>query len=240
MKKILLIFYFLPIISNSQIINFETLRINEKKNFNGFIEMNYEFKKVEETDWELDNKILLNWKYNSWSIYFVNEINLDRAAGINFSNDGYQHIRINKTLNNKIKFESFFQNQYDPIRKIENRKIIGGGLRFSLLNYHIGLSSFYEKEKLNYGLIEKNIRLSSYLNFSFLFNKIIEINSTFYYQPKFSVIENYRISNNTDLLIKINNNLFLTNSIKISYDSFPATQIPKTIINLENGLSFKF
>ena len=48
MKKILLIFYFLPIISNSQIINFETLRINEKKNFNGFIEMNYEFKKVEE------------------------------------------------------------------------------------------------------------------------------------------------------------------------------------------------
>ena len=85
-----------------QIVNIESLRNENNKQFNGYIKIAYDFKKVNEIDWEMENEIFLNWNYKSWTIYLINEINLDRGAGIDFSNDGFQHLRINNKINTNI------------------------------------------------------------------------------------------------------------------------------------------
>jgi len=242
MKKFFsyLLFFLFPFTHYAQIVNIESLRNENNKQFNGYIKIAYDFKKVNEIDWEMENEIFLNWNYKSWTIYLINEINLDRGAGIDFSNDGFQHLRINNKINSKTTIESFFQNQYDPIRKIDNRILFGGGLRRNIFNHYFGISSFFEQEKLNYSTKENNLRLNSYLNLNYNLNKLMIIYSTLYFQPKINSFNDYRFSNETEITFKISKKFFFSNKIEISYDSFPAIGIPNTLINYKNGFSYKF
>ena len=78
MKKIIsyLLFFLFPFTNYSQIVNVESLRNKNNKQFNGYIKIAYDFKKVNEVDWEMENEIFLNWNYKSWTIFLINEIKI--------------------------------------------------------------------------------------------------------------------------------------------------------------------
>ena len=100
-KSIFLIitFIFHTLSLSSQIVNVDSKRQSEEKGLSGITEFTFDFNKSVQTDWEFSNITYLQWDNEKWSVLILNETNLDRAAGIDFSNDGYQHLRVSKHLN---------------------------------------------------------------------------------------------------------------------------------------------
>ena len=168
---------------SSQIVNVDSKRQSDEQGLSGITEFKFDFNKSVQTDWEFSNITYLQWDNEKWSVLILNETNLDRAAGIDFSNDGYQHLRISKHLNKIYTIESYLQNQYDPVRDIKNRKLAGLGVRLKFINSCVlGLSTFYEKEEITNETIN-DIRISSSLQIKFNFSKKLSLSTTTYYQP---------------------------------------------------------
>ena len=238
-KNITFLFFLLLSLSlSSQIISIDNKRQSNEKGISGITEFAFNFNKSVQTDWELSNITYLQWDSEQWSILLLNETNLDRAAGIDFSNDGYQHLRISKHINNIYTLESYLQNQYDPVRNIKNRKLGGMGIRSKLKeSFYFGLTAFYEREDI-YNEIIKDVRISSSLQIKLNFNDNISLSSTIYFQPSLTSINDSKSSNKTRLLININDRISISNTFSASYDTNPAKGIPKLIYSFENGLVY--
>ncbi|MEE2954075.1 MAG: DUF481 domain-containing protein [Bacteroidota bacterium] len=232
---------FIPIITFSQIVSVEDKRQSDKKGLSGFTEFTFNYKKTIKTDWKLSNISYLQWDNKSWSFLLLNEINLDRAGGIVFSNDGYQHLRISNHINKSYTIESFIQNQYDPLRSIKNRKLLGSGLRLEIFNQNfVGLSSFYENEILNNGLEISAFRLNTYFDIKIEVNKILLFLITTYIQPNINKLGDCKVSNKSSIRVKISDKFSLSNIFSGSYDTYPASGIPEFTYNIKNGLIYKF
>ena len=235
---IISIFYTLNL--SSQIVNVDSKRQSQEKGLSGITEFKFDFNKSVQTDWEFSNITYLQWDNEKWSVLLLNETNLDRAAGIDFSNDGYQHLRISKHLNKIYTLESYLQNQYDPVRDIKNRKLAGFGVRFKLIKTcFLGLSTLYEKEELTNETIN-DIRISTSLQIKFDFGKKLSLSTTTYYQPSTKNLKDSKSSNETVLLINLNNKLSISNTLSTNYDTNPANSIPNLIYSFENGLVYSF
>ena len=241
-KSIFLIITFIShtLSLSSQIVNVDSKRQSEEKGLSGITEFTFDFNKSVQTDWEFSNITYLQWDNEKWSVLLLNETNLDRAAGIDFSNDGYQHLRISKHLNKIYTIESYLQNQYDPVRDIKNRKLAGLGVRLKFIkSCFLGLSTFYEKEEITNETIN-DIRINSSLQIKFDFGKKLSLSTTTYYQPSTKNLKDSKSSNETILLINLNDRLSISNTLSTNYDTNPAKDIPNLIYSFENGLVYSF
>ena len=242
LKHFILLFLSLnSLILSSQIVNIESKRQSDEKGWSGLTEFSFDYNKSTQIDWELSNTTYLQWDNNKFSILLLNEINFDRGGGIDFSNDGYQHLRLSKILNKKYAIETYLQNQYDPVRNIKQRQLAGLGLRKKLKDFgSLGLTTFYEKELLTNNLEIKDVRLSVSIQLKFIFDKSISISTTNYYQPVVENFEDYKISNETIFLISLSEKIALSNIFSFSFDTDPAINIPKLIYNFQNGFIYSF
>lgn len=235
------IIFLLPICLFSQVVNVEDKRQSDENGWSGTIEFSFDYNDSEQIDWEFNNTSHLQWDNNSWSLLLLNEINLDRAGEVDFENDGFQHLRLSHHFNRIYSLETFTQNQFDPVRKIKNRKLLGSGVRVHLSerNY-LGLSSFYEIETLTDNIINKDIRLSSYLQLDLKISEKIQWLSTTYYQPKTKQFSDFKLSNESQLNFKLIDNLAFINTIEMIYDSFPANEVKEFSFRLQNGIKYNF
>ena len=139
--------FFLPGTIFSQVVNVESKRQSNEKGWSGTTILSFDYNSSEQVDWEFSNTSYFQWDNNNWSFLLLNEINFDRAGGIDFENEGYQHLRLSKHVSSIFTSETYLQNQFDPIKKIQNRKLFGTGIRARLSNKnYIGISTFYELE----------------------------------------------------------------------------------------------
>ena len=241
MNKIFIIILLFPGFIFSQIVNIEDKRQSDKTGWSGFTEFIFNYNQSTKTDWEFSNISYLQWDKDVWSILFLNEINLDRAGGVDFANDGFQHLRISHHLNTKYTLESFLQNQYDPVRKIENRKLVGSGIRIKFPKiWVVGISSFYEYEQLSNNLVNKDFRLNIYTQLSVNFLEHVQFSNIMYFQPKFTNFSDWRFSSEATISISLSSKLFFRNSFIVGYDSCPAFEVPNTICQIKNSVRYKF
>lgn len=235
------IIFLLPISLFSQVVNVEGKRQSDENGWSGTIEFSFDYNDSEQIDWEFNNTSHLQWDNDTWSLLLLNEINLDRAGEVDFENDGFQHLRLSKHFNENYTAETFIQNQFDPVRKIENRKLFGSGIRLSLSDGNfLGVSSFYEIETLTDNIINKDIRLSSYLQLDFEISEKIQILSTSYLQPNIKQFSDFKLSNESQLNFELTKNLSFTNTIEMIYDSYPANGVKEFSYRLQNGIQYNF
>jgi hypothetical protein len=222
-------------------VNVEGKRQSDDKGWSGTTEISFDYNDSEQIDWEFNNTSHLQWDNESWSVLLINEINLDRAGGVNFENDGFQHFRLSKHINPRYTSETFVQNQFDPVRKIENRKLFGSGVRMKLSEKNfIGVSTFYELESLTNDVANKDIRLSTYLQLDFEISEKIQILSTTYLQPNIKQFLDFKLSTESQLNFEITKNLSFTNTIEAIYDTYPASGVKEYSYSLQNGIQYKF
>jgi len=240
MNKILLLI-FLPGILFSQVVNVEGMRQSDEKGWSGTTEFSFDYNDSEQIDWEFNNTTYLQWDNDSWSLLLLNEINYDRAGGVDFENDGFQHLRVSKHLNANYTSETFVQNQFDPVRKIKNRKLFGTGVRMKLSEKNfIGVSTFYELEALTNDVVNKDIRLSTYLQLDFDISEKIQFLTTTYIQPNVKQFADFKLSTESQLNFEITKNLSFTNTIEAIYDTYPASGVKEFSYSLQNGIKFNF
>ncbi len=248
MKKFIWLLMLAGFSLQAQIINTESLRmVTDTTGWSGSVSLNVGFVKNTRELFKVKNKIHVQYKAPKHLILFMNAIGFDRADGADFVNKGAQHLRYNYKFHPKLSWEAFLQNQYNAISKIDYRRLAGTGLRWKMTTsekYKIYLGSLfmyeYEKTKEDISVLHIDWRNSTYLSFSFYFNKQISLISTTYYQPAFEDFSDYRVSHVSAVSFKILKNLSFKTAFNLTYDALPVEGIPNKQYDLTNGLFYTF
>lgn len=234
--------------ATSQILNAESLRkVTDTSGFTGSASLDFSIKKDLNEYFGFRSNVHLQYKMNRHLVLLKNDIEFQKIEGNKFANSGISHLRYNYKVFPKITWEVFTQAQYNKVSKINFRGLLGTGPRFKLsnselYNFYLGTLVMYEQEELDDGVtpIQRDIRGSAYFSFSLYPVKNITIISTTYYQPKLSSFEDYRISSQSSLLIKMFENFAFKTTYTFIYDEFPAIGIPQSQYNFSSGVSYSF
>jgi len=250
MSKLSYLIFFLSFSGVSQVVNIETLRkASDSTTWTGSVSLYVSLIKNKNDIFRIANKahVQYNDQTNLW--LFVNDLNLEKVEGNSLVNRGTQHLRYNRKITDRVKWEAFGQVQYDAISQIDFRGIIGTGPRFKLSKnenylFYLGTLIMYEYEKASNVVsdrIQKDVRGSAYLSFSLYPTETISIISTSYCQPKLDGFSDYRLSSNTSILFEIFKDFAFKTNFNYFYDAFPvSSSIPKTQFELTNGLIYSF
>ena len=135
------------------------------------------------------------------NIFFFNvNYGLIRSKGQDYQNYWFVHARYNRKLSKLFRVEAFIQDQSNELLSINSRQLLGAGIRLKVLenetiHVYLGNSYMYEKEKSD--IVNEsyfNSRNSSYLSLSLELPKTkLALINTFYFQPLYTDINNYRI-----------------------------------------------
>jgi len=177
---------------------------------------------------------------------FISDLSLITGNQEKFSNAGFGHLRYNRKVGESIRWEAFTQIQYNSLVKVDRRVLFGTGPRFKLTQldnakFYLGIAYMYEEEDLIEPIVvQKNHRMSSYFSFTLLPDEEVTFVSTTYVQPLLTDLNDFRISNETNLSLDISKKLTLNVTFQYFYDSRPPVEVPKNIYSFSNGLNLEF
>lgn len=118
----------------------------------------------------------------------------------NLQNAWFLHGRFNYKIGQVLRFEAFLQGQYNQLLVVEQRNLVGAGLRVKWMDKerftgYAGNSYLYEMEHSDEaGTTNYNHRNSTYLTLSYTpESKKFSVANTVYYQPLYKDFNDYRI-----------------------------------------------
>jgi len=234
---------------NAQIVNIERQRIStDSTGWFGHAGATFAGSRTTKSILAIASNTLLEYKSKStkdlW--LFITELSLIKSASEKFANSGFSHLRYNRKLGNAIRWELFTQIQYNKLTKINNRILGGTGLRFKLTQYeqarfYLGIAYMYEYEELLDPIVfHKDHRASSYFSFSLYPAETVSLISTLYVQPLLKDARDYRISNESTLILAITKKLNLNATFKYAFDSKPPEGVPLNTYSFSNGIELQF
>ncbi|WP_236975986.1 DUF481 domain-containing protein [Membranihabitans maritimus] len=232
----------------AQIINVESARkVTDTSGWAGDLSISGAYLNINTPIWNFSTKSDLQYKNKKHLAMFLTDWSLVQSKENDFNNALYLHLRYNYKINALIRVEAFTQYQFNKIKRIDSRYLLGGGPRFKLLEkdflkIYFGslIMSEWENQNNNIDEIVHLIRSSSYLSFTVLKDDMIEFYSTTYYQPSFSHWKNFRIFNEEILEIKITEILTFINRFGYSFESYPILDAPKSTFQFSFGLKLEF
>lgn len=235
-------------LTQSQIINIESLRkVTDTVGWSGHIRLKTNITKNKNRIFDISNNIRLQYKKGKNLWLFINNIDFKEANSKSLVSRNGQHLRHNYRLGKRTVLETFVQRQVDEISFIKNRFLIGNGLRFKLSkleNYKFYFGSLimyeYEHSEADVTNYYNHWRNSSYISFSLYPTENITIVSTTYFQPRLDKFNDFRLSSQTSIVLKIIKNLAFTTQFTYQFDSFPVFSVPKEQYKLTNGILYSF
>lgn len=234
---------------NGQVVNVEKKRKGEDEGFQGKIGFGFQLLDNGKNVMQFNNNIDLQYKNGAHLFLLLNDLNMMRIDDENIVNSGFQHLRYNYTLKDSsfLQIDAFGQSQYNPIKLLSQRFVVGLGPRLRLLNHneakiYIASPVMYEYEKLSDSLtsISRFIRLDLYASITWDISESLTMRSITYYQPHISRFIDYRISSETIFSFKITDKLEFNTGFEATYDSEPPEDIQKLFYYWRNKLSFSF
>lgn len=179
------------------------------------------------------------------------------TSGGNLQNAGYLHIRFRDNDSRKISPEYFTQYQWDNLRGMLNRYLLGCNLRIMLkenkaFDCYLGLGAMYEWEKWNYDGVTADklplvhpdfiktdqLKLNQYIKISALLFKTTEITLTNFIQaPIDKEIIHPRFANFFQWDIPLSKKVGLNLNFESLYDTAPVVPIKNFYFNYQTGFS---
>lgn len=183
---------------------------------------------------------------------FLNKVDYLNINNSPFNSTGYTHMRVNFAHQRFFSYELFGQAQYDRLRLLDYRFLLGGGFRFRLLDTehtHIfaNLGVMYENERWNdpdeagrerqvdFLKSANHVRLRTDIHDRF------SINTVLYYQVGYderASLFRHRVNTETNLLFEISNLLDFKVSFSAAYENKPIIPITRFIYALSNSIQF--
>jgi hypothetical protein len=241
-----LLFLLITTFCHAQVVNIEGRRF--LKDTNGFVgraDFNFNVNQNVQQVLTLGFNIHCQYVKNKHRILAISDLNFIKAGNQDFVNAGFQHLRYNYKVINRLTWEGFAQIQYNLALQLNQRNLIGTGPRLRIWKkpkFKLYAASLYMYEfqiQNNDSIREFNHRLSSYVSFNIDFKKI-DFVSTTYYQPNLLDFEDYRIASDNVLEIALTNHFNFRTGINLLFDTQQPLRIPNLTYIYRNGLTFKF
>lgn len=183
-------------------------------------------------------------------IYFlIGNYRLIDSGEENLQNAWFLHGRFNYKFDKlpALRFESFIQGQYNQLLIVEQRNLIGAGLRFKWMDKerfsgYAGNSYMYEVEySERAGTTNYNHRNSTYLTLSYAAESgRFSVSNTVYYQPLYRELEDYRILEQFRLDIPLSGWLKVFTLYNYYFDSQTPLNTVEYTSNLNIGVGVSF
>ncbi|MDX2172079.1 MAG: DUF481 domain-containing protein [Bacteroidota bacterium] len=230
----------------AQVINIESKRfIKDTNGFVGNANLNFSINQNVQQVMSLGINVHAQYLHNKQRILAISDLLFIKAGEKNFVNAGYQHLRYNYKIVNRLTLEAFVQAQYNLALLLNRRYLSGIGPRFKIIKKHkvklyAGSLYMYEfQSQNNDSLQEYNHRVSSYFTLNVAL-KSIDFVTTTYFQPNINEVEDYRIANDSSFELQINKSLNFRAGINLLYDTRQPRGIPALSYIFKNGITFKF
>lgn len=230
----------------AQVINIESKRfIKDTNGFVGSAHLNFAINQNVQQVMSLGINIHAQYLHNKHRILAISDLLFIKAGDKNFVNAGYQHLRYNYKIANRLTIEAFVQAQYNLALLLNRRYLSGVGPRFKIIkrqNVKLYAGSLYMYEfqsQNNDSMQEYNHRVSSYFTLNVAF-KSIDFVTTTYFQPNINEFEDYRLANDSSFELQINKSLNFRAGINLLYDTRQPKGIPALSYIFKNGITFKF
>ena len=212
----------------SQIIDIETSR---KEDFVGTkVSLNIGFDgssgTVDRTNYSVGTRFDFNTV--NWNRFLIFDYSRrEKDESINEDNTFF-HLRFARKISSLLAAEFFIQNNEKPLEKIEERKLLGLGLRLSpIKDLRLGFGLFDENEKM-INLKERNTtRINSYLNYIFNISENTSFNTLIYFQPDIKDFSEIRSLLRLGLKVRATNSFFININYEYVHDSSPPIDTDK-------------
>lgn len=250
MKNLLLLFILIFVVWNTkaQIVNIEGERYTtDTIGWRGNYNLGFTYGKQAVQYFAFSNIAHIQYKSKRSLYLILGSVDLIKSKNEELINSGFFHLRYNYKIRNWLRWEAFTQIQYNKLNGIRLRYLLGTGPRFKAVQVekfktYIGTLYMLEYE-INTDKTQKVLqgRFSAYLSFSFRPIKSVEIVSTTYYQPRFDMIKDYRVSTDNSLSFKFHKYLSFGVNFRLNFDSRPPKGAATNLTyQLENKFKVEF
>jgi hypothetical protein len=164
------------------------------------------------------------------------------------SNAGFVHMRYTRKFNKHLRLEAFTQYQSNPVLLIKTRVLAGTGPRIKILNKptiksSLGVLYMFEYEETCETIpeIHRHHRISSYFTFTWsLPNKIGELSTITYYQPRIDYFKDFRLTNQTEIGFALGKHISLVVGMRYLYDAYPPEGVIRNSFATNMGIRASF
>jgi hypothetical protein len=173
-------------------------------------------------------------------------------ATATFINQGFSHLRWTWMIHHRIGPEAFVQYQFNQFLRLRTRALAGGGFRVDFLHTDQlqswgGSGYMYEYNLIN---VERGAsdppetyehRWTSYLAVrATFFEDRLRFQNTFYVQPRFDQLSDFRLLNDSEVLARVTERFSLGSTFSLLRDSTPPTGVLPTDLRLTSTLRLSF
>lgn len=211
-------------------------------------------------DWKTGNTdlfigkagLLLRYRDGAHRLISTSSGELGIKAGEDILQKVFTHLRWQWELTDLLTWETFTQVSHDAFTRLTLRALVGTGARLDFVRgpavgFSWGLAYMFEHEELatgafaDSGRVDNNHRLTTYLTGHFIVEPLITLHGTVYYQPRFDAfVDDFRVSGNVGLAIKVAEHLAINIGFGLSYDHEPPADVKSLDTGMEVALTVGF
>jgi hypothetical protein len=237
-RFLLLFFFFLPsFIYSEAIVNIEDLRRDGETGFFANISGSLSFTRGNRSRDSFSIQSSLDYNTENLETFFVVKRSQKQINKNNYDSATLAHLRLNFLFDKDPSLEAFVQYSKNPFRKFNKRELIGLGTRFNLENnFKAGIGVMNEDEEDLSGIMDRSLRISSYLHSEFLIDENIVFDLSAFIQPALSSLSDYKATLIGQLDFHVNENF----KISLQYNTFYDSKPPSDAVKKEEGFATVF
>jgi hypothetical protein len=234
----------------AQVVNIEDRRMRVGDSLHWLGKADLGFNLIQNTQQFLTASaaVQVEFKEKKHFILSLTAYNFVKSSSQNILNDGFQHLRYNYDITDKIVWEVYTQAQYNERIRLRLRSLAGTGFRFKIVRksttrLYLGTSYFYEHTQFRDTTVPFfNHRLSIYAAFSHKIGATARFASTTYFQPILTDLGNMRWASDNSLLIPLTKKCAFRANLNLTYDTDPRLppSVPDLIYAWTNGIRLDF
>ncbi|SFE81239.1 DUF481 domain-containing protein [Thermophagus xiamenensis] len=234
---------------DAQIVSIDKRRTKDpNKGLQGEFNLGFNLIHTSTDQKQLSSRLKLQYNDELNTYLLSTDLSFNEVGNERNVNNGGLMLKYNYWVPDKIIIaESFFQYQYNRVKSLKHRYILGGGPRFNiadndnfslfLVGYTIYLNELYEYT--DYNRKKSLVKFSSMGSFSWTISPSASLSHTTYYEPDYSDPADYRIWSESNLSLKISKNFNFGLFVKLEYDN-TAVDVDKLFYTVKNSFQWKF
>lgn len=233
------------------VVDIAPVEIGEKPGISGNVSGSFTTKRgnTDKDEYSASAKLQYddNASYVTWGVL---SYDYGKSSDVKNEDKTYAHLRYIRRVEGKdLCGELFVQTEQDRFKSINNRSLAGAGMRWRFFNSkefgkgYFGLGGFYEYIDYSDTAVnptEDNGRLNSYIAYTKSFLTSSKVSYVGYYQPRLDKSSDFVTLQSLELLVPIFEQLSLSFSIELDYDSRPPVGIEKRNTAQKTALSWRF